>query len=146
MSKISDKELKLMKYKWAETERRVNYSNHLFKLKNNPEIAEAAKNELPCIELSFKEYNRLCKIEKEDYEKLRGRFALDPEERAEGERVYKNHIIWDWIRYGSIVFTLNVIMVDWEELMMPCLFITIIVLIIGSKIAGPPWFNLFMEK
>lgn len=146
MSKISDKELKLMKYKWAETERRVNYSNHLFKLKNNPEIAEAAKNELPCIELSFEEFNRLCKREKEDYEKLRGRFSLDPEERARGEDELRSHKVCDLARLLSLVITLVFIMADCEELMIPCLIITVVIWVIATLIAGPPWFNIFQEK
>jgi hypothetical protein len=129
-------------YQSYERRRKINYSLHLYEANKNPDIYDL-NNELPPVELGYDEFTKLCKEERENYCEFRGRFALNPEEREVGEDELRSHKIFDLARLLSLVITLVFIMADCEELMIPCLIITVVIWVIGTLIAGPPWFNIF---
>ncbi len=93
------------------------------------EVKQEEKQEkqlLEPIKLPYEKASRLSKEEWHNYLWRKGRFSLDPEERAEGEKEYKRHVFWDITRMVTFGVTLSVIMCDIKPAMMPALAVFIL--------------------
>ena len=76
-----------------------------------------------------------------DYFNKTGMFSLDPAERAEGQRKYRQHRFWDYGRIVVLGLFLGVVINDIKTLTAPAVIITIVFFII-ARIYGGEWWEI----
>ena len=106
-----------------------------------PSLYKEPDNSLPDVELSFEEYRRLSKKERDDFRHRRGMFSRDPEKREMGEAEHKDHLVWDFARIIAMSGLLTIVLTDWEELIPAALAITVVVFVLGQIFAGEMWYK-----
>lgn len=76
-----------------------------------------------------------------DYFNKTGMFSLDPVERAEGQRKYRQHRFWDYGRVVAWGIFLGIVLNDVESLIAPAVYFLIAFLII-ARICGGKWWEI----
>lgn len=86
-----------------------------------PAQGQQKKQMLDPIYMPASKTSKLSKEEWHNYLNRKGRFSLDPDERAEGEKEYRRHVFWDITRMITFGLLLSVVMCDMKPVMMPAL-------------------------